>query len=139
MEMGRGVVIAVLRACILCAATAACNEIPCPRDALLCDAVYLPYVVFTFTEADTGESYCGPAGIVYVSPRCGEDGWASCSCVDGYMQSDSHSSMDCHINPPVGEKSDITVEVEGFEPFRTRVSLPFECAPRVDVDVLLER
>ena len=136
--MGKGVVTSGLRMLILCSAVTACNEQACPRDALVCDGVYVPYVAFTFTRADTGGSFCGPAEIDYVSHRCGQSGSASCDCVSGTMHGTGSSGMDCNVNPPLGETSDITVRVDGFQPFDTTVSLPYECAPRVDVEVLLE-
>jgi hypothetical protein len=53
------------------------------------------------------------------------------------MVSESYGSMPCHINPPEGETSRITVSVEGYGDFSTEVTLPYECHPQERVDVVL--
>lgn len=110
---------------------------PCERDPLECDAIYIPFVTFIFTDTSTGESYCGPAAISFLS-ECDRTGDASCECVGGFMVESGSMDFRCHVNPPEGETSTITVTVEGYRDFIQDVTLPWECHPTAEVDVLLE-
>jgi hypothetical protein len=116
--------------------------VDCDRDAwemLGCDAIYIPLVTFTFTDGSTGLAFCGPADISYLS-ECGSAGsyCGGCDCLDGTMVPTCDDAFPCHLSPPVGETSTITVTAEGYRDFVTEVTLPYECHPLRTVDVLLE-
>jgi hypothetical protein len=105
------------------------------RDPLYCDAIYVPLVTFTFTDAATGKSYCGPATISYEAVESDVSGQAFCECRDDVMARPGLGP--CHVNPPEGETSLIMVSVPGYEVFETEVTLPYECHPQIQVDVIL--
>jgi len=107
------------------------------REPLECDGIYLPLITFTFTDASTGNAYCGPATIAYVV--VGESGPSTveCYCQDNAMVMGPGFAL-CHVNPPEGETSRITVSVEGYGDFTTQVTLPYECHPQERVDVVLQ-
>ncbi len=121
--------------------SSSCRSDQCPdREPLICDALYLPYVVFSFVDVESGDEYCGPATIRATSKRCDWAETTTCNCDAGVMVGEgSLGSMGCHINPPEGERTDITVSVIGYEDFETDVSLAYECQPREYVEVLLSR
>jgi hypothetical protein len=110
---------------------------PDGRDALWCDAIYVPLVTFTFMDASTQKVYCGPATIGYEVMGKDLSGTAACDCEDDVMVTLGRG-FECHVNPPEGETSLITVSVDGYEDFTTVVTLPYMCHPRAQVDVLLQ-
>ncbi len=114
----------------------------CARDPLICDAIYIPIVTFTFIDTSTGMLYCDLATVGYSSPRCGYEHEAPCGCRDGEMTlypDYPHSDyMGCVLDPPAGETSTITVSAPGYRVFTQEVTLPYECHPRVHIDVMLE-
>lgn len=101
-----------------------------------CDAAYVPYVIFTFRIADTGEPYCGPAVVTYSYDDKGPFD-INCNCFNGEMMSYGNSQP-CHVNPPYGFAT-VTAEVEGFKKYSTELFVPCECDPRISVQVDLER
>jgi hypothetical protein len=109
----------------------------CSRDGLSCDAYYAPFVTFTFTDTSTGASHCGPVTVSYHS-ECDLSGEASCECVDGAVVQAGSEIFACHVNPPEGERSTITVTAPGYRDFMQDVTLPYECHPTATIDVLLE-
>ena len=115
----------------------------CVPDMMICDAIYIPLVTFTFTDASTGEPFCGTARVYYMEPRCGRDYEVPCGCFEGEMIQNPDSpypsgELPCHVSPPVGETSTITVTVTGYRDFVQDVTLPYECHPTEHIDVLLE-
>ena len=102
-----------------------------------CDAYYAPFVTFTFTDTSTGERYCGPAEVSYRS-ECGDRAETNCECAGGGMVISGSGFEGCHINPPEGERSTITVSAPGYRDFVQSVRLPYECHPSADMDVMLE-
>jgi len=99
-----------------------------------CDAVYVPYVIFTFRIADTGEPYCGPAVVTYSYDDKGPYD-VHCDCSNGEMMSYGYSHP-CHVNPPYGFAM-VTAEVEGFKKYSAEIFMPCECNPRIPVQVEL--
>lgn len=144
MNAGKGLLSIIVFLCLL---PAACTDIeeadqdamehgPDVRDALICDAVYVPLVTFTFMDASTQKVYCGPATIGYEVVGKDLSGTAECDCEDDVMVTLGRG-FECHVNPPEGETSLITVSVEGYEDFTAEVTLPYICHPRAQVDVRL--
>ena len=113
----------------------------CDRERLTCDAIYLPYVRLLVTDAATGDDYCGPLTVSYTSRECGETSSATCACAEGELRNVGPmlDHFPCHINPPPGETSDLTVTVDGYRTFTTAVTLNWQCHPQVDLPVALER
>jgi hypothetical protein len=138
---------------IIGAVWAACNASdgdPTPdageREALVCDAIYLPILTFTFTDEATGEPYCGPAEVSYevlgdfdVHDWYGSSGM-SCECRDGVMmvtEGTYFDSFECHLVPPRGETSVVRVTAPGYQTFEQEVTLPYVCEPFTIVEARL--
>jgi hypothetical protein len=145
MNAGKGVISTVVFLCLLQAACTDSGEANRDaledgaggRDGLICDAVYVPLVTFTFMDAVTQKVYCGPATIGYEVVGKDLSGTAACDCRDDMMVN-LDRGFECHVNPPEGETSIITVSVEGYDDFTAEVTLPYTCHPRAQVDVRLQ-
>ena len=123
---------------LLCVVQGACTpHDTCSRDGLSCDAYYAPFVTFTFTDTSTGDAYCGPVDISYRS-ECDLTGERSCECNGEAVVISGSDFEGCHINPPEGERSTITVSAPGYRVFSQDLRLPYECHPTARIDVLLE-
>ena len=122
------------------------------RDIVGCDAPYDPSVELEFEEALTGAPYCGPVTIRYEpleSAACDvSDGGMSttgevqCDCVDGVMRVTAAPlamaiGMVCHIYPPPGSSSRVTVSVAGRTDVVTDVAVECRCQPHEVVTVTL--
>jgi hypothetical protein len=122
------------------------------RDVQYCDAVYDPSVELEFEEALTGAAYCGPVTIRYEpleSAACDvSDGGMSttgevqCDCVDGVMRVTAAPlgmalGLVCHVYPPPGSFTRVTVSVAGRTDVVTDVAVECRCQPHEVVTVTL--
>lgn len=130
-------------ALVLLAACGACKADDasiCDREPLTCDAIYLPYVRLVVTDAETGDPYCGRLTVSYVSRECGVSDSTVCDCSAGELRGTGYfEHSPCHVNPPPGETSDLTVTVDGYRTFTAPVTLAWQCHPQLDLPVELQR
>jgi hypothetical protein len=104
--------------------------------SLICDALYIPLVSFSFSQPN-GDSFCGDLEISYWGEG-EEDSPQTKTCTCAQIQ--LNGVDDCHINPPIGKISYISVEATeaaygDYAVFETSVDLPCQCHPQDHIDV----
>ncbi len=104
------------------------------REGLVCENVYVPRVLVALTDARTGAPWCGEVHLKSQTRGTGEVVREVCQCKEGALRS---FDLPCHINPPIGRISDLTIKAAGFAPIVREVALARECEPRIELQATL--